>query len=268
MILIYSVVVLVALYVLSTICATSRLGDRGVFRTSYAHRGLHGKGVPENSMAAFLCAEEMGYGVELDVHLLKDGNLAIIHDASLKRVANANVFIEDLTAPELVNYRLEGTDETIPIFADVLKALDGKVPLVVELKCERNNYPELCRRACELLDTYSGPYCVESFDPRCVYWLRKNRPDVVRGQLTENYFATPKSKLPWYLKFVLKNQMLNFLTHPDFIAYRFSDRKTFSNTICKRLWGAQLVTWTLKNQREYDTAVHEGWIPIFENFQP
>lgn len=268
MILIYIIFALCVLYVLSTICATSHHGNRQVHRASYAHRGLHGDGIPENSMAAFLKAKETGYGIELDVHLLADGDLAVIHDASLKRTVGVERYVEDLTAQELSNYCLEGTWETIPEFSRVLDSMEGKVPLIVELKCERNNYAELCRRACEVLDTYRGSYCVESFDPRCVYWLRKNRPDIVRGQLTENYFASPNSKLPWYLKFILKNQILNFITQPDFVAYRFSDRKTLSNTICKRLWGAQLVSWTLKRKADYDVAVSEGWIPIFESFEP
>ena len=56
-------------------------------RWDYAHRGLHDKevGSPENSLAAFKEAVESGYGAELDVHLLKDGNLAVIHDSSLFR---------------------------------------------------------------------------------------------------------------------------------------------------------------------------------------
>ena len=87
---------------------------------AYAHRGLHKEGIPENSMAAFRAALEKGYGIELDIHLMKDGNLAVIHDASLKRTAGADVQIEDLTAEDLENYRLEGTDEKIPLFKDVM----------------------------------------------------------------------------------------------------------------------------------------------------
>lgn len=268
MILISLAFLVLVLYVISTVCATSRYGNRKVLRTSYAHRGLYGEGVPENSMAAFLRAKEAGYGIELDVHLLKDGELAVIHDASLRRTAGADVRIEDLTSDELENYHLGSTEQTVPNFRHVLERMEGKVPLIVELKCERNNYKELCQKACEMLDSYKGSFCVESFDPRCVYWVRKNRPDIVRGQLTENYFATPNSKLPWYLKFMLRHQMLNIFTQPDFIAYRYSDRNTISNTICKKIWGAQLVSWTLKTKEEYDTAVKEGWIPIFENFQP
>ena len=166
---------------------------------SYAHRGLHGDGAPENSMAAFRKALEGGFGAELDVHLMKDGNLAVIHDASLYRTAGVDVRIEDLTAEELSNYHLEGTAERIPLFSDVLAMFDGKAPLIVELKTEEN-HEKLCQVACELLDHYSGDFCVESFDPRCIIWLRKHRPNYIRGQLAENFLVNPNSKLPLFLK--------------------------------------------------------------------
>lgn len=235
---------------------------------SYAHRGLHGEGRPENSMAAFRAALEGGYGIELDVHLLKDGNLAIMHDSSLVRTAGADVNIEDLTTEELKNYRLEGTDETIPTFRELLDLYAGKAPLIIELKVAGNNHAALTDAACKMMDTYSGAFCMESFDPRCVFWLRKNRPDIIRGQLTENYFLT-NSKLPAILKFLLTHNLANFLTFPDFVSYRFSDRKcTITNTVWQKLWGVQPVTWTLKTKEDYDTAVKEGWLPIFEQFIP
>ena len=156
---------------------------------AYAHRGLHKEGVPENSMAAFRAALEKGYGIELDIHLMADGNLAVIHDASLKRTAGADVQIEDLTAEDLENYRLEGTDEKIPLFKDVMALYEGKAPMIVELKPMNNNHDALAEAACELMKDYKGIYCMESFDPRCIAWLRKNRPQIIRGQLTENFVA-------------------------------------------------------------------------------
>ena len=70
------------------------------------------------------------------------------------------------------------------------------------------------------------------------------------------------------VKFVMKHQLINVVTRPDFVAYRFSDRKTISNFISRKVWGVQGVTWTITNQEELDTALNEGWIPIFENFLP
>ena len=250
---------------------TGRRGHKGLAALrgwGYAHRGLHGNGVPENSMEAFRLALEGGYGIELDVHLMKDGKLAVIHDASLKRTAGVDVKIEDLTQEDLVNYPLEGTAEKIPLFSDVLALYDGKAPIILELKAERGNHAALTKAACDLLDSYHGVYCLESFDPRCIQWLHKNRPDLIRGQLAENYFRSTKAKLPWYLKLVLANHMMNFLSMPDFVAFRYSDRKDLGTQICRKFWGLQGVTWTIKSQADYETAVKEGWIPIFEGFRP
>ena len=234
---------------------------------SYAHRGLYGQGKPENSLAAFRAAVEHGYGAELDVHLMKDGNLAVIHDSSLKRTANAEVKIEELTAGELETYRLEGTEEKIPLFSEVLDVFQGKTPLIVELKSANNNYVALCQAACKLLDSYKGAYCIESFDPRCIHWLRKNRPDIVRGQLAQNWLKS-KISIPWVLRAAVTLLLSNVYNRPDFIAFQFEDRKIFSVALYRKLWGVQGVAWTLRTKQDYDTAVQEGWLPIFEGFTP
>ena len=235
---------------------------------NYAHRGLHDETKPENSMAAFRASLEKGYGIELDVHLLKDGNLAVIHDSKLKRTTGCDGKVEDLTTEELQNYRLEGTEETIPTFQQVLDLYDGKAPLIVELKTDGSNYPQLTQTVCKMLDSYRGVYCLESFDPRCIRWLRKNRPELCRGQLTENFFKSKNSPLPWYLKLALSKQLMNFLILPHFVAYKFADRKTFGNLLVRKLWGVPGVTWTLRKPQDQETALKEGWIPIFENYEP
>lgn len=259
---------LAALYVLSTACRKGHPGLKTLHGWAYAHRGLHGNGIPENSMAAFRAALEAGYGIELDLHLLKDGSLAVFHDGSLKRMTGMEGRPEDLTAADLPNYSLDGTGETIPLFSQVLELYAGKAPLIVELKPVGSNHAALTEAACRMLEGYNGAYCIESFDPRCIAWLKKNRPHIIRGQLTENFVANKKSPLPFVMKFILTHQVENFLTLPDFVAYKFADRKTFSNTLARKLWGAQGVTWTLKTQEEYDAAVAEGWLPIFKGFRP
>lgn len=262
------ILVFVGAYILSVMCRADHPGWEQLRGWSYAHRGLHGDGIPENSMKAFRRAKDAGYGIELDVHLLADGNLAVIHDASLKRTAGADILIEDLTTEQLSRYYLEGTFETIPEFKKVLELFNGEAPMIVELKAVGNNYAALCQTACRMLEDYNGPYCLESFDPRCIRWLKKHRPKLIRGQLAENYVKSTGGKIPWLLKFLLSFQMIGLLTTPDFIAHKFSDRKTLSNWLCRKLWKAHGVAWTLKSQEEFDTAVKEGWIPIFEGFRP
>ena len=262
------IVLIAILFLLATRCRHGHEGLSALRGWSYAHRGLHGNGVPENSMDAFRRALEAGYGVELDVHLLSDGGLAVIHDAALVRTTGAEGVVEDLTTQQLSDYRLEGTDQRIPTFEEVLNLFAGKVPLIIELKCERNNYAALCDAVCRAMDGYKGAYCMESFDPRCIRWLYKNRPDIIRGQLSENYFACTKAKLPGLLKFILGNHLMNFLTVPDFVAYRFKDRKSVSNFVVEKIWRAQSVTWTLRNMDEHKIAVEENRIPIFEYYMP
>lgn len=259
--------VLAVLYVLALRGRVRHALLRKLRHCKYAHRGLHGHGVPENSMEAFLLALKDGYGMELDVHLLADGNLAVIHDASLLRTAGVDVMIESLTTQELANYRLEGTDQTIPTFAQVLELLDGKVPLIVELKPENGNHAELTRTVCDILSAYGGLYCIESFDPRCIRWLKKNRPEIVRGQLAHNSLRE-NGKVPYILRFVMTNLLSNFWNVPDFVAYRYCDRDRLSVRIARKFWKIQGVSWTLRTQEEFDTAVQENWIPIFEGFKP
>ena len=258
---------LALLYIGSLGGRTGHRGLKDLQGWSYAHRGLHGKGIPENSMAAFRAALDHGFGIEFDLHLLKDGNIAVIHDSLLKRTTGAEGRIEDLTTEDLKHYRLEGTEETIPTFRELLDLYAGKAPLIVELKPVNGNLAKLAETVCNMLQDYPGVYCIESFDPRCVAWLKKNRPQIIRGQLSENFFrSAPTMSLP--LKLMLSTLVDNLVTRPDFVAYKFADRKNLSVFLCRKLFRLQGVSWTLRSKEDYDTAVKEGWLPIFENFIP
>ena len=242
-------------------------GLKQLQKFSYAHRGLHGNGIPENSMAAFRAALEKGYGIELDIHLMADGELAVIHDTSLKRTAGVDVKITDLTTADLENYPLEGTEEKIPLFSQVLELYAGKAPLIIELKADGNHRARV-EAACRAREGYTGAYCVESGDPRCILGVKKNHPQVIRGQLSENFLRSDV-KLNPALKFAMTHNLLNFATKPDFVAYDFGTRRTTpSNFICRRIWDMQGVTWTLRNAGDHEQALKEDWLPIFEHYEP
>jgi glycerophosphoryl diester phosphodiesterase len=267
LILICVLLVLGAAYLLGIRGRVGHPGLEALRGWSYAHRGLHGKGKPENSMAAFQAAKEAGYGIELDVHLLADGNLAVIHDSALERVTGLPGTIEELTTRQLRDCKLCGTEEIIPELAHVLEMWEGGAPLIVELKPAKGNHAELAEAVCDLLERYQGPYCLESFDPRCILWLKKNRPELIRGQLSEDYFAKGRPKIPFILKWIMTENLANFVTKPDFVAYRYADRFcTLSNFFCLRRMAC--ISWTVTSQAEYNKAVREGWIPIFEGFLP
>ena len=160
----------------------------------YAHRGLHDNSsdAPENSMKAFRKAVEAGYGMEMDVQLTKDDKLVVFHDATLKRMCGVDGNVWDYTLEELQGFRLKNSEEKIPAFSEVLKLVDGKVPLIIEYKMDRP-LTKVCELGNELLREYKGVYCIESFHPFALMWYRKHRPDVMRGQLSGNLAKEAKS---------------------------------------------------------------------------
>ena len=174
--------------------------------------------------------------------------------------------IEDLTADRLCEFHLNGTDETIPTFEEVLAVFNGDEPLVIELKHYKNNAAELCRAVCDRLKSFDGVYCIESFDPRCILWLKKNKPEIVRGFLAQS----PKSYegIAGILKFLLGNLLLNFLIKPDFVAYKFADRSNLFFKACQRLWKVKGILWTLVDRSQFDLAKAENCLGIFEGFEP
>ncbi|MGI6013365.1 MAG: glycerophosphodiester phosphodiesterase family protein [Oscillospiraceae bacterium] len=228
----------------------------------YAHRGYHDKPqIPENSMAAFRQALRFGYGVELDVHLSRDGRLVVMHDESLQRTCGVDREIADLTAEELKQYHLEGTMERIPFLEEVLPLFAGKTPLIVELKATDGNAAALSRATMELLDQYPVDYCIESFHPLVVAWFRKNRPDVIRGQLSGRI-----KNLNPAVSFVLRNLLTNAVTRPDFVAYRFADRRAVSFRLCRKM-GAAVFYWTIRTKAEQYAAEADSGTIIFEQFE-
>lgn len=266
---IIAVMIFIIFYILSLrgrIGYTDWSDFKGYF---FAHRGLHNDtNVPENSMAAFKRAKDRNYGVELDVHLMADGNLAVIHDSSLLRTTGVDVNIEELKTEDLKNYFLEGTAENIPTLSEVLSFFDGEVPLIIELKSNGKNFAQLSSSVCKALENYKGTFCLESFDPRVIYWLKKNKPDIIRGQLSENYLKKENSKLSFPLKLLMTGLSTNYLTKPDFVAYRFSDRNNISYKLCLNLWKLQGVGWTITNKKDMKQADKENILPIFEKIIP
>ena len=237
----------------------------------FAHRGLHNgaQGVPENSMTAFRRAVEQGFGAELDVHLMADGELAVVHDSSLKRMCGADVYIEDLTAADLKRYPLMGTEEHIPLFRDVLALFEGRTPLIIELKAERGNACALTDAVMAALEGWNGTYCVESFHPAVLLRLKEQYPHVLRGQLSQNFFRDGEvTGLSLPARFALTNLLTTSLTRPDFIAYNWKDRRNVSLRLMKALYGVHEVDWTVRDRETMDGLDRAGVTSIFEGFIP
>lgn len=235
----------------------------------YAHRGYHDKPeIPENSMAAFRRAIKYGLPTEIDVHLIADGSLVVFHDEELERETGVKGIIEDYDLSNLRKLRLEGTDEVIPTFDEVLELYENTgLPLLIELKVNRGNHAPLTKAVAERLDSYKGPFAVQSFDPRVLMDLKKIRPDFTRGQLSKNFFKSTEG-LSKYKVILLTNLMLNRLTEPDFVAYKFKDRdnRALRRFIDKK--GSTEASWTIRSAKALKAAVEAGCIPIFEKIEP
>lgn len=237
----------------------------------YAHRGLHNadKGIPENSLAAFRLAVEGGFGAELDVHLMADGELAVVHDSNLTRVCGRAACIEDLTAAELPGYPLMGTGETIPLFREVLELFEGKTPLIVELKVERGNAHALTDAVMAALEGWNGAYCVESFHPAVLLRLKERYPQVLRGQLSQNFLRDSEvGNLSLPARFLLTNLLTTGFARPDFIAYNWRDRGNVSLRWMRRLYHVREVSWTVRDRETMEALDREGATSIFEGFVP
>ena len=241
---------------------------RKLFGVYYAHRGLfdNRSAAPENSLAAFRLAVESGYGIELDVQLSKDDIPVVFHDATLKRMCGVDGHVWDYTLAELQQMKLASSDETIPTFADVLDTIAGKVPLIVEYKLDRVQ-TKVCELGNELLNAYvekyHGVYCIESFHPLALIWYRKNRPDIIRGQLSEEFWKNEAQKGQYYLV-LLACLVTNVVTRPDFISYRHSDYKNLSRRICRAL-GALSVAYTIKSVDDYEKIKGQFDLFIFDS---
>ena len=230
---------------------------------NYAHRGLHtpDRSVPENSAAAFVRARKHGYGFELDIQFSADGQVVVFHDDTLERVTGHTGRVDAYTWEELRKMRLCGTDQTIPLFSDILKITEGGGPLIVEIKNGPRN-AALCRATLELLKNYHGVYCIESFNPFIVNWFRKNAPEIVRGQLSAPYVEMKKGVGNPLIAFLLSRCFFSFLNKPDFIAYQIGKRPR--RILRMRKKGVMLFAWTphkAPDPRENDGVIFEFYEP-------
>ncbi len=236
------------------------------FLRPFAHRGLWGGDVPENSKTAFRLAAEKGFAIELDVQLSRDGEVMVFHDYTLARMCKRDVKLADLTAEELANCTLNGTEETIPTFREVLEIVGGRVPLLVELKGESGN-TALCPAVAALLDEYEGDWCVESFNPLLLRWFKKHRKNAVRGLLSTDLIKEKKSGSR-VLNFALSALWLTFLCRPAFHAWDKHYPRRLALRCGIKCFGAASFVYTVKDQTEYEKHLAAGNSPIFDGFLP
>ncbi len=263
-----SAAALAVLYLLAIMPRILRRPDTSLFKKVYfAHRGLHDNEgeAPENSMAAFRKAVEAGLGMELDVQVTKDGVPVIFHDFKLERVCGAKGKVVDYTFEELQAYTLCQSGERIPRLSDLLAMVNGRVPLIVEIKAETADVSG-CVMIDKLLRAYQGAYCIESFNPMVLWWFRRHRGNVVRGQLSSNF---RKEGEYWnILYFFMTHLLFNFLTKPDFIAYNHKFSEEPGRRICRHLFRHPAAAWTVRSERDLQALKGKYDVFIFDSFLP
>lgn len=227
----------------------------------YAHRGLHGEDAPENSLLAFDLAAKSGYGIELDVQLSADGEVMVFHDYTLARMTGCEKKLCELSCSELKELRLKDSEERIPTFAEVLSLIDGRVPILVELKGESAD-TSLCPKVAELLKGYKGAYCIESFNPMLLGDIRKQLPEAYVGLLYTN-LCKDKKKYS-ILNILISSMCLNFIARPSFIAYNKEYRNSFMVILVSELYSMPKFVWTVKGEEEIEKAHALSEHPIFE----
>lgn len=235
-----------------------------------AHRGLFDRelSIPENTMIAFERAVSYGFGIELDVRLTKDCEMVVFHDATLKRMCGVNKAVSELTYQELCRYPLDHTGQRIPRLEDVLKLVSGKVPLIIEIKAEKNG-SLAAQLLCEKLrdSQYRGAYCVESFYPFALQWLRVHEPDVIRGQLVTDVKSDGKRRGILAAIF-LNGLLLNVCSRPDFIAYNYKFAFDIKYRIMRALFRFTSAGWTIRSEQELKAVREVFQIIIFDHFIP
>ncbi len=231
-----------------------------------AHRGLHAleEGAPENSMAAFMRAVDKKYAIELDVYVTKEKFAVVFHDETLDRACGVNKDISDLSKKHLDQYRLFGTTQKIPLLSEVLDAVNGQVPLLIEIKRQPNveNANMVIRNT---LLKYEGPLAIQSFDPFILWWFSNHGRFLKRGQLSSDF--KEEEKMSALKKYILKNFLLNRFSKPHFLAY---DIRDMPNRLLerKRKKGMIVLGWTVQSADAHNKIRAHCDNIIFEGFDP
>jgi glycerophosphoryl diester phosphodiesterase len=217
----------------------------------YAHRGLHGGDVPENSLSAFSAAIAAKLGIECDVQRTVDDSAVVFHDWDLDRLTGESGPVRDRTAAQLSQIGLGQGHDRIPTLRDLLGMIHGRAPLLIEIKTRSGRrVGPLCRAVQRDLEGYAGPAAVMSFDPRVGAWFRERAPRIVRGLVVSEEGART-------LTSSIRRHRALWQARPDFLAYDVRDLPS-RFAAARRRHGLPLLTWTVRTaalrQRAADHA--------------
>lgn len=225
-----------------------------------AHRGLHNDKYPENSLGAYENAIKHGFAIELDIRVLKDGNLAIFHDDNLNRMCGVDKKIEDITLEEMKSYKLLNSEYTIPTLQEVLSLVNGNVPLMIELKPVSKKM-KIEEKVYNILKDYKGEFAIKAFNPLTMLWFKKHAPEILRGMLS-SYFH--HMGLPWIYKMLIKRLTFFKSIKPDFISYDYTN---LPNKYVKNK-NVPILAWTITSREDEEKALKVADNIIFQDYIP
>src|ERR1700692_649122 len=187
-----------------------------------AHRGLHdrSRGIIENMPGAAQAAVDGHFGIECDIQLTADGEAMVHHDDALGRLTEGSGALLDMTAAELKAVKFKDTSERMMSLGDLCALINGRVPLVIEVKSHFAGDRQLVRRMAQVLASYSGPAVGMSFDPDQVLALREAMPELPRGIVAQRIY----SEADWPEASAAQRKAMQHLKHalrtrPHFVAY-------------------------------------------------
>lgn len=149
-----------------------------------AHRGVHNSQISENTLPAFVKSVDKNYIIELDIHILKDNTIVVYHDYNLNKLTGVNKVIETLSYAQLSKIKIN-KKYTIPTLNQVMHIVDGKVPILIEVK-DVNNNSKFEEELVKILDNYKGKFAIQSMNPFVIDWFYKNRKDYIIGLIVFN----------------------------------------------------------------------------------
>lgn len=216
-----------------------------------AHKGLHDMdaGIPENTIIAIEKAVQKNYPIEIDIHLTKDKKIVVMHDDNLLEMIGVDKKIKNMTYEEMSKYNIKNSNQKIPLLEDVLNIVQGKVLIIIELKTYYNIGP-LERELVKVLREYKGEVAVQSFNPFCLAWFKKNSPEYMRGLLSSDFTF---QRYSFVKRVILKNLWFSWVGKPDFVAYEISalNEKLVSKI---RKMEAKVIGWTIDDEEKAQKA--------------
>ena len=240
-----------------------------------AHRGLHGghEGpVVENSPSAASAAIAKGYTIECDVQLTRDGEAVVFHDFTLERLTGATGRVDEVNVDELERLILRTSSDRILTLTQFLKLIAGRVPLVCEIKSRFDGDMRLSERVASCAAAYAGPMCIESFDPRVISHLRRQRDPLGLSQVPLGMVAQARYDDPhdeWaFLDAGEKRALAHFLhfdeTRPDFLSYCVRNLPHAVPNLCRQGLGMPVTAWTVRTSDQHMLAKQYADQIVFE----